>query len=84
MYIKKISNKNEKKESWQKCFGKKGHKQSTRFDFNITECPTQSTSIMGWMLRWGRLWMALPSVSAPHFVSIFSPVSILFTLLKKH
>jgi hypothetical protein len=26
---------------------------------------------MGWILRWGSLWMAFPSVSAPHFVSVF-------------
>ena len=32
--------------------------------------------------RWDSLWMAFPSVSAPHFVSIFPPVSILLTLLK--
>ena len=33
---------------------------------------------MGWILRWGSLWMAFLLVSAPHFVPIFSPVSILF------
>ena len=26
---------------------------------------------MGWILRWGSLWMAFPSVSPPHFVPIF-------------
>jgi hypothetical protein len=26
---------------------------------------------MGWIPRWGSLWMAFPSVSAPHFVSVF-------------
>jgi hypothetical protein len=26
---------------------------------------------MGWIPRWGSLWMAFPSVSAPQFVSIF-------------
>jgi hypothetical protein len=36
----------------------------------------------GWVPRWGSLWMAFPSVSAPHFVSIFSPVSIFFHLLR--
>jgi hypothetical protein len=25
---------------------------------------------MGWIPRWGSLWMAFPSVSAPHFVSV--------------
>ena len=37
---------------------------------------------MGWIHRWGSLWMAFPSVSTPHFVSIFPPVSILFSLLR--
>ena len=26
---------------------------------------------MGWISRWGSLWMASPSVSTPHFVLIF-------------
>jgi len=26
---------------------------------------------MGWIPRWGSLWMAFPSVSAPHFVPEF-------------
>jgi hypothetical protein len=30
----------------------------------------------------GSIWMAFPSVSAPHFVSIFPPMSILFPLLR--
>jgi hypothetical protein len=29
--------------------------------------------------RWDSLWMAFLSVSAPHFISIFAPVSILFS-----
>jgi hypothetical protein len=37
---------------------------------------------MGWIPRWGSLRMALPSVSAPHFASIFPPLSILLNLLK--
>jgi len=37
---------------------------------------------MGWIPRCDILWMAFPSVSAPYSVSIFPPVSILFTLLK--
>ena len=37
---------------------------------------------MGWIHRWGSLWMAFPSVFAPHFVSVFPPVKILFTLLR--
>jgi hypothetical protein len=36
---------------------------------------------MGWILRWGSLWTAFPSISAPQFVSVFPPVSILFCLL---
>jgi hypothetical protein len=38
---------------------------------------------MGWIPRWGSLWMAFPSVSAPHFVYVFPSVSILFPLLRK-
>jgi hypothetical protein len=37
---------------------------------------------MGWIPRWGSLWMALPSVYPSHFVSIFLPVSILFPVLR--
>ena len=29
------------------------------------------------------IWVAFPSVSAPHFVSVFPPVSILFPLLRR-
>jgi hypothetical protein len=35
-----------------------------------------------WIPRWGSLWMAYPSVSGLHFVSIYPPVSILFSLLR--
>jgi hypothetical protein len=38
---------------------------------------------MGWIPRLDSLWMALPSVSAPHFVSVFPPVSILFLHLRR-
>ena len=38
---------------------------------------------MGWIPRWGSLWVAFPSVSAPHFVSIFPPMNILFPLLRR-
>jgi len=31
---------------------------------------------MGWILRWGSLWMSIPSVSAPNFVSISPPMNI--------
>jgi hypothetical protein len=27
---------------------------------------------MGWILRWGSLWIAFPTVSAPHFVPVFN------------
>jgi hypothetical protein len=37
---------------------------------------------MGWIPRYGSLWMAFPSISAPHIVSIFLPVGILLNLLK--
>jgi hypothetical protein len=36
----------------------------------------------GWIYRWDHLWMAFPSVSAPHFMFIFSPVIILFSLFE--
>ena len=38
--------------------------------------------VMGWIPRWVGLWMALPSVSAPHFVSISPPMGILFSILR--
>jgi hypothetical protein len=31
---------------------------------------------MGWIPRWGSLWMTFPSVSAPYSVSIFAPQSL--------
>jgi hypothetical protein len=31
---------------------------------------------------WGNLWMAFPSVSVPHFVSVSPPIGILFPLSK--
>jgi hypothetical protein len=37
----------------------------------------------GWITRWGKLWKAFPLVSAPHFVSIFAPVNILFPFLRR-
>jgi len=37
---------------------------------------------VGWIPMCGRLWMAFPSVSASYFVSLFPPVSILFSLLR--
>ena len=37
----------------------------------------------GWIPRWGSFWMAFPTVYAPHYVSIFPPMSILFPLLRR-
>jgi hypothetical protein len=37
---------------------------------------------IGWIRRSDSLWIAFASVSAPHFVSIFPPLSILFPLLR--
>mgnify|MGYP006981809438 CR=1 FL=1 len=36
---------------------------------------------VGWISRWGRLRMAFASFSAPHLVSTFLPVTIMFILL---
>jgi hypothetical protein len=38
---------------------------------------------MGWIPRWDRLWMAVPSISAPHFVSV-SPMGIFVPPSKKN
>jgi hypothetical protein len=38
---------------------------------------------MGWIPRWGSLWLAFSSVSAPHLASVFTPVGILFPLLRR-
>ena len=38
---------------------------------------------MGWIPRWGSLWMAFLLVSAPHFVSLFVPLSIFLPLLRR-
>jgi hypothetical protein len=37
---------------------------------------------VGWIPRWGSLWIAFPSVSATHFLSIFPPMSLLFPLFE--
>jgi hypothetical protein len=37
---------------------------------------------MGWISKWGSLWMVFPSVSAPHFVSVSPPMGILSHLLR--
>jgi hypothetical protein len=33
---------------------------------------------MGWIPRWDSLWIVIPSVSAPHFVSVTPSMGILF------
>jgi hypothetical protein len=38
---------------------------------------------MGWIPRWGRLWMVFPSVSASYFVSVSPPMGVLFPLLRR-
>jgi hypothetical protein len=38
---------------------------------------------MGWIPRWGSLWMVLPSVSAPNFVSTIS-MGTLFPILRSN
>jgi hypothetical protein len=38
---------------------------------------------MGWILRWGSLWMVIPSVSASHFVSVTPSMGIFFPLLRR-
>jgi hypothetical protein len=38
---------------------------------------------MGWIPGWGSLWMVLPSISAPTFVSITPFIGILFYLLRR-
>jgi hypothetical protein len=38
---------------------------------------------MGWIPRWGSLWMVLPFVSAPNFVSVTPSMGILFPILRR-
>jgi hypothetical protein len=38
---------------------------------------------LGWIPRWGSLWMAFPSVSPPHFVSVSPPICILLPLIRR-
>jgi hypothetical protein len=38
---------------------------------------------MGWIAKWGGLWMAVPSVSAPNFVSVTPSMGTLFHLLRR-
>jgi hypothetical protein len=39
---------------------------------------------MGWIPGWGSLWMDLPSISAPNFVSVTPPMCILFPILRRN
>jgi hypothetical protein len=39
---------------------------------------------MGWIPRWGSLWMVLPSFSAPNFVSVTPSMGILFPILRRN
>jgi len=38
---------------------------------------------MGWIPRWGSLWMTFSSVPAPLFVPVFLPMRILFSLIQR-
>jgi hypothetical protein len=38
---------------------------------------------VGWIPRWGCLWIVLPSVSAPNFVSVTPSMGILFLILRR-
>jgi hypothetical protein len=40
--------------------------------------------IMGWIPRWGNLWMVLPSVSAPNFVSVTPSMGIFSPILRRN
>jgi hypothetical protein len=39
---------------------------------------------MGWILGWDSLWMVLPSVSAPNFVSVTLSMVIFFPILRRN
>ena len=39
---------------------------------------------MGWIPGWGSLWMVLPSISTPNFVSVSPSMGILFPILRKN
>ena len=38
---------------------------------------------MGWIPKWGSLWMVIPSGSDPNIVSVTLSMGILFPLLKR-
>jgi hypothetical protein len=35
-----------------------------------------------WIPRWGSLWMVIPSVSVPHYVSVIHSIDVLLSLLR--
>jgi hypothetical protein len=39
---------------------------------------------MGWIPRWGSLWIVVPSVSTSNFVSVNSSMGILFSILRRN
>jgi hypothetical protein len=39
---------------------------------------------MGWIPRWGSLWMVFPSILAPNFVSVTHSMGILFPILRRN
>jgi hypothetical protein len=39
---------------------------------------------MGWIPRWGSLWMVHPFVLAPNFVSVTPSIGILFPILTRN
>jgi hypothetical protein len=39
---------------------------------------------MGWIPRWGSLWMVFPSISAPNFVSVTPSMGVLFPILRRN
>ena len=39
---------------------------------------------MGWIPRWGRLWMVHPFVLAPNFVFVIPSIGILFPILRRN
>jgi hypothetical protein len=39
---------------------------------------------MGWIPRWGSLWMVFPSVLAPNFVSVTPSMGVLFPILRRN
>jgi hypothetical protein len=38
---------------------------------------------MGWIPRWGSLWMVHPFFSAPNFVSVTASMGVLFPILRR-